>query len=100
MLKDLNNENFEQYKNAGLKLIMFGSDLCHYCVKQKPILEELTQNNISIGKVDAYKNPELIQKYGITSFPTFIIFKFGDMLTKFKGFKSKSELLNTILRYI
>lgn len=100
MLKDLTNENFEEYKNNGLKLVMFGSDLCHYCIKQKPILEELAKNNIDIGKIDAYKNPEIAQKYGITSFPTFVIFKFGDIITQFKGFRNKSDLLNIILQHI
>lgn len=96
----LDENNFYDHIKNGLKLVMFGSDMCKYCVKEHPILEELAQNNINIGKVDAYKTPNLTQKYGVTSFPTFILFKFGDAVTRFTGFKKKSELLDIVLRYI
>ncbi|MCR5265473.1 MAG: thioredoxin family protein [Cyanobacteria bacterium RUI128] len=100
MLKKLDNNNFDDHIRNGLKLVMFGSDLCHYCVKQEPVLEELSTNNINIGKIDAYKTPELTRKYGVTAFPTFILFKFGDVATRFTGFRNKSELLDILLRYV
>lgn len=100
MLKILNNINFDKHIQNGLKLVMFGSDMCHYCSKQEPVLEELSKNNIDIGKIDAYKSKELTQKYGITAFPTFILFKFGDVVTRFSGFRNKSELLDILLKYI
>ena len=100
MLKLLNETNFDEHIKNGLKLVMFGSDMCHYCVKEQPVLEELAKNDINIGKIDAYKTPELTQKYGVTSFPTFILFKFGDVVTRFSGFRNKSELLDLVLKYI
>ncbi len=100
MLKKLDDTNFDNHIKTGLKLVMFGSDMCHYCTKQDPILEELAKNKIDIGKIDAYKTPELTQKYGVTSFPTFILFKFGDVATRFSGFREKSELLDILLRYV
>ena len=100
MLKILDKTNFDEHIKNGLKLVMFGSDLCHYCTKQEPILNDLAENNINIGKIDAYKTPELTQKYGVTSFPTFILFKFGDVATRFSGYKDKSELLDIVLRYV
>lgn len=100
MLKILDDKNFDNHVKNGLKLVMFGSDMCHYCVKEQPILEELSGNNINIGKIDAYKAPGVTQKYGITSFPTFILFKFGDIVTRFSGYKDKSELLDILLKYV
>ena len=100
MLKDLDNNNFDLHIKNGLKLVMFGSDLCHYCTKQEPILEDLADHDINIGKIDAYKSKELTQKYGITAFPTFILFKFGDIATRFTGYRNKSELLDILLKYI
>ena len=100
MLKILDTKNFDNHIKNGLKLVMFGSDMCHYCVKEQPVLEDLAKNNIEIGKIDAYKTPELTQKYGVTSFPTFILFKFGDVVTRFTGFREKSELLDVLLKYI
>ena len=100
MLKKLDNTNFDDHIKTGLKLVMFGSDMCHYCAKEDPILEELAKNQINVGKIDAYKTPELTQKYGVTAFPTFILFKFGDVATRFSGFREKSELLDILLRYV
>lgn len=100
MLKILDNKNFDDHIKSGLKLVMFGSDLCHYCVKEQPILEDLANHDINIGKIDAYKTPDITQKYGVTAFPTFILFKFGDVMTRFSGFRNKSELLDIVLQYI
>jgi thiol-disulfide isomerase/thioredoxin len=100
MLKILNENNFESHIKTGLKLVMFGSDLCKYCLKEDAVLNELATANINIGKIDAYKSPQLAQKYSITAFPTFILFKFGDIITQFSGFRTKSELLDTLLKYI
>ena len=100
MLKILDDKNFDTHVKTGLKLVMFGSDMCHYCVKEQPVLEDLAEHNIDIGKIDAYKTPELTQKYGVTSFPTFILFKFGDIVTRFSGYREKSELLDLVLRHV
>lgn len=100
MLKLLNEDTFKDYVKNGLKLIMIGSDLCKYCRKEEPILKELGDSEVNIGKIDAYKSPQITQEYGITSFPTFILFKHGDIQTQFAGFRTKSELLDTVLRYV
>ena len=100
MLKKLDDNNFDEHVRNGFKLVMFGSDMCHYCVKQEPVLEELAGGDINIGKIDAYKAPEVTRKYGVTSFPTFILFKFGDVMTRFSGYRNKSELLDIVLRYV
>ena len=100
MLKILDDKNFDTHVKTGLKLVMFGSDMCHYCVKEQPVLEDLAEHAIDIGKIDAYKTPELTQKYGVTSFPTFILFKFGDIVTRFSGYREKSELLDLVLRHV
>ena len=100
MLKILDDKNFDTHVKTGLKLVMFGSDMCHYCVKEQPVLEDLAEHDIDIGKIDAYKTPELTQKYGVTSFPTFILFKFGDIVTRFSGYREKSELLDLVLKHV
>jgi thiol-disulfide isomerase/thioredoxin len=100
MLKILNEIDFKDYIKNGLKLVMIGSDLCKYCKKEEPILQELGSSEINIGKIDAYKFPKITQEYGITSFPTFLLFKHGDILTRFSGFHTKSELLDEVLNYL
>ncbi len=100
MIQELNEENFNEHIKNGIKFVSFSADWCGFCQKQKPILKELSDNNIWIGEVNPDKNPKLVQKYGINAFPAFLLFKEGKLIGNFKGYKDKYELLNTLLTYL
>ncbi len=100
MLQELNIENFEASIKEGIKIVVFTASWCGYCQMQKPILKEIAQQNIWIGEVDSDKNQELVNKYNIAAFPTFVLFKEGSVLAKFSGYKSKYDLLNILLDYL
>ena len=87
MLQELNIENFEASIKEGIKIVVFTASWCGYCQMQKPILKEIAQQNIWIGEVDSDKNQELVNKYNIAAFPTFVLFKDGSVLAKFSGYK-------------
>jgi len=98
MIKNLSSNNFEEEIKGGLKLIVFSASWCGYCQKQKPILEEL--DKIWIGVVDGDKNPELAQKYRITGFPSFIIFRDGKDIDRFSGFHTKFDIMTRLLKFL
>ena len=98
MITELNNNNFETETKSGLKLVLFSATWCGYCQKQKAVLNEL--KDIWFGEVDADKSPEITEKFGIMSFPTFVLFNQGKGIAKFSGLHSKSELLNQLMKYI
>lgn len=100
MLQELNIENFEASIKEGIKIVVFTASWCGYCQMQKPILKEIAQQNIWIGEVDSDKNQELVNKYNIAAFPTFVLFKDGSVLAKISGYKSKYDLLNILLDYL
>lgn len=100
MFHELNSENFEESVKDGIKFVAFTAEWCGYCQKQKPILKEIAQQNIWIGDVDSDKNPSLVYKYGIEAFPSFLLFKDGNLIAKFSGYKTKYDLLNTLLNYL
>ena len=100
MLQELNIENFEASIKEGIKIVVFTASWCGYCQMQKPILKEIAQQNIWIGEVDSDKNQNLVNKYNIAAFPTFVLFKDGSVLAKFSGYKSKYDLLNILLDYL
>ena len=56
--------------------------------------------NIWIGEINPDKNPKLVQKFGITGFPAFLLFKDGKLIANFAGYQTKYELLNNILSYL
>lgn len=86
MIKELNENNFEENIKSGLKLVEFYATWCGYCQKQRPILKELSENNIWIGTVDSDKNPNLVKKYGVSGYPTFILFKEGKVIAALSGY--------------
>ena len=95
MIEELNETNFNNYIKTGLKVIMFYAEWCGYCKKQFSIFYEM--ENILIGIVDIDRNPNLALKYKITSFPTFVIFKNGEEISKFSGLHSKYDLMNKLI---
>lgn len=100
MIQELNENNFDENVKDGIKLVNFSADWCSFCQRQKPVLKEIADNNIWIGEVNPDKNPSLVQKYGITAFPAFLLFKEGKVIASFAGFRTKYELLNTLLEYL
>lgn len=100
MLVELNENNFEQNIKTGLKLVEFYAPWCGFCQKQRPVLEDLSKNNIWIGTVNADENPKLVQKFGINGFPSFILFKEGQVLASLAGFHQKSQLLSSLMAHL
>ncbi len=98
MIIDIDEKNFDEQTSKGLKLIIFSAKWCSYCNKQNEVLKELP--DIWFGKVDGDKSPSLVSKYGVMGFPTFILFKNGEVVTKFSGFKNKFELMNILSKFV
>ena len=100
MIVKLNENNFENNISVGIKLVEFYAPWCHFCQRQSDILKELSENNIWIGKVNSDENDNLVNLYRITAFPSFILFKDGEILTRFQGLKSKYEIMNILKDYV
>ena len=100
MLVELNEKNFDENIKTGLKLVEFYAPWCSFCQRQRPILEELSKNNIWIGIVNADNNPQLTQKFGISGFPSFLLFKEGKVLASIAGFHEKSQLLSSLMAHL
>ena len=100
MIVELNDENFDKETASGLKLVEFYATWCMYCKKQRIEFEFLQDSDMWIGIVDGDESPELIRKYQINGFPSFILFKDGQIIAEFSGFHTKSQLLSKLMKYI
>lgn len=76
------------------------AEWCGPCRMVGPIIEALSQDHkgkIVYGKLNVDENPATSAKYGITSIPSILLFKDGQMITNLVGAKPKAQLEKEIL---
>ena len=100
MIVELNENNFEQETKTGLKLIEFYTTWCTYCRNQRIELQDFENSDMWIGIIDGDESPNLLKKFAITGYPTFILLKNSQKVAEFSGFHTKSQLLNKLMNYI
>ncbi len=97
MIVDNNNFKSEVEDSKGLVFVDFYADWCGPCKMMSPIVDELSkETDVKVVKINVDNSPEIAQKYGIMSIPTFIVFKDGKEYKKHIGMCDKDYLLELI----
>lgn len=76
---------------------------CGPCQQMAPIFEELSrefQTKCIFAKMNVDESRELSIQYGITSIPTFIFIKNGQVKSKEVGYISKEDMKDKITAFI
>jgi thioredoxin 1 len=75
-------------------LVDFYADWCGPCKMLAPTLDELARETTGarIVKVNVDQNPQLAAQYGISSIPSLLVFKNGEIAGQHTGLASKSRL--------
>lgn len=92
---DLTGSNFEETMKGGkTALVDFWAEWCGPCQMQGPVVDELAEErtDISVYKVNVDKEPELAARFQVTSIPSLVFFKDGQMAKKAIGFHNREEL--------
>ncbi len=75
-------------------LVDFWAEWCGPCKALGPTIDELANEydgKVKVGKVNVDSNQEASMKFGVSSIPTVIIFKGGEMVSRFVGLRSKKD---------
>ena len=92
----ITNKNFDQEVLASDKpvLVDFWATWCGPCRMLAPIIEEIAESrsDVKVGKVNVDEEGELAVRFGISSIPTVIVFKNGDIAAQAIGYRPRAEI--------
>ena len=98
---EFTDANFEQevLKSDQPVLVDFWAPWCGPCRMIAPTIDELAEaydGKVRVGKLNVDENPQTAAAYGISSIPTILVFKDGEIVAKQLGAVPKAVLEQTI----
>ena len=80
-------------------LVDFWAEWCGPCKAMGPLVDKLAEDlgdKIKVVKLNTQDNPEIPAKYGITSIPTFMLIKNGEVQEQILGAQRYDALKNVV----
>ena len=99
-VKEINKAEFE--KSVGIdkvSLVDFYADWCGPCKTLKPVLEEVSEEGVTVYSVNVDNDKELAQEHQISSIPAVFVFKGGKKVDEFVGVKDKEEIMEIVKKH-
>jgi thioredoxin 1 len=100
-VKELSDQDFQSEVLQATEpvLVDFWAPWCGPCRMIAPIVEELASENagsVKVVKINIDNSPNTAASYGVSSIPTLMIFKNGEVVDRFVGVQPKKRLQDAI----
>jgi len=93
----------EVLKSAEPVLVDFWAPWCGPCRAVAPTVESIATEyagKVKVVKVNTDESGEVAMKLGITSIPTLMVFKGGQMVERVVGNRPKADLVSLVTKHI
>ncbi len=95
----VNKENFEQVKASEKKVLLdFYADWCGPCRMVSPIVDQIAKENPEylVCKINVDNEPELASLFEVSSIPTLVVLKDGNIVSRSSGARPKPQILQML----
>ena len=97
-MKNFTDTDFANEIQSGIVVVDFYADWCQPCRLLSSTFTKVSSSfsDVKFGKLDIDNNPEVTDKYKISSLPTILIFKDGVVIEKITGLVKETVLSSAI----
>ncbi|XP_068705133.1 thioredoxin domain-containing protein 5-like isoform X1 [Montipora foliosa] len=101
----LTDSTFDAMISVGTTFVKFYAPWCRHCQELAPIWDQLankcadSSSGPRIAKVDCTEEEELCQSFGISAYPTLILFSRGVQKQEYKGPRDLNSLYNFAVQH-
>lgn len=106
MTTEVNLNNFSDFIAEGLVIVDLWAPWCGPCKVLSPIVDQLAMEfategkSIKMGKMNVDENRDKAVELGVTSIPTIVIYKDGEIVGKNTGMIQKPKLKQMIENHL
>jgi thioredoxin 1 len=100
---DPGSEKYKFNSSDEISVVNFYVNWCFYCKIQKLILNKFHQtigNKARVYNIDSDRNRTLAEKLSVLSFPSILIFKNGNVVSRLTGLQDNETLIEAVNKYV